>query len=108
MEYIHYIHIGKNWFYWFSEFDSNKEYRPYNGDGYVNENYTWFAGKEITKSQAKKILKEKFPDYEPILTYPYHQGGKINKHGSRPIKITINKDNYREIRNFFKGEKYVE
>lgn len=96
MKYLHYIHIEKNWFYWFSEFDSNKEFRPYNQYG-VND-YIWFADEKITKSQARKILKEKFPDYELILTYPYHEGRKIGKHGSRPIKVTNAKDNYRRIR----------
>lgn len=86
MEYLHYIHIGKNWFYWFSGYDSKKVYRPYEGDGSVDERFIWFAGENITKSQARKILQDKFPEYKPILTYPYHQGTKLKKYGSRPIK----------------------
>ena len=29
MRYLHYIHIGKNWFYWFSDFYDKKIYRPF-------------------------------------------------------------------------------
>ena len=100
MRYLHYIHIGKNWFYWFSDFDDKKIYRPYEGDGAVDKKMVLFAGEDVTKSKAKQMIKEMFPDYEPILSYPYHQGTKLNKDGSRPYKDTFAKDNYHQERNF--------
>lgn len=98
--YLHYIHIGNSWYYFFSESKSNKILRPYEGDGSLDGKLVLLA-EGITKSQVRKLLKSKFPSYESILTYPYHQGPRT-KNGSRPIKVTFSKDNYKKKRDFWK------
>lgn len=90
MQYLHYIHINKNWFYYFSESDYNKSFRPYEGSGRISDKLIWFEGEDTTKSNAKKILQEKFPNYEPILNYSYHKSMRLSGcgNGSRPYKQT--------------------
>lgn len=103
MKYLHFIHINKNWYYWFDKWKNNKTFRPYEGDGSIDESLIWFAGNDKTKSNAKQILKEMFPKFDPILTYPYHSSPRLDKNGSRPYKT---KDNHRRIREFFKETRH--
>lgn len=96
-KFVHYIHIDKNWYYWIDEFNSTKTWRPYEGDGYIDKDLIWFAGEDTTKSKAKEIISEMFPQYTIIKTLPYHHGTSPN--GSRPIKYTVDKKGYKKIRN---------
>ena len=80
--FLHYIHLNKKWYYFFNEYESKKTWRPCQADGIVRNDLFYFAGEGVTKLKARKILKDMFPDYSPILTYPYHEGPK-RKRGRR-------------------------
>ena len=99
-QYLHYIHINKNWYYWFSGYPDKKIYRPYDSTDkiwyFIDDGLTWFAC-NISRSKARKTLREIFPGFNAILTYPYHKGYGA---GSRPYKDTWAKDNYRKERKF--------
>lgn len=73
--YLHYIHINKNWYYWFSEWNYTKIFNSKKFKEFAD--FIWFAGEDTTKSNAKKILKTKFPNDNAILTYFYHANPSI-------------------------------
>ena len=82
--FLHYIHINKKWYYFFNETNDNKTFRPYETAGTIRNDLFYFAGEDVKRAKAKRILKEMFPDYpKPILNYPYHEGPR----GPKRIKF---------------------
>lgn len=71
--YLHYTRINKNWYFWFSSDVSDEIINLTQKQYYLS----WFAGRFTTKHKAKRILKEIFPMYIPIYTYPISPGKRL-------------------------------
>ena len=94
MQYLHFLKYNGGWYYFFSENDSNKDWRPWLRDGFIR-----FAN-GCSKTEAKRMLEDMFPGKIAIHTILYHAGPrKPSKDGSRPKKFIgkINRDIIRKL-----------
>ena len=88
MNYLHYIKYQGDWYYYFSNSDYSKDWRPWLRDGFLK-----FA-KGCSKTEAKLILENMFPGRFTIYTVLYHDGPSHLQNDTKSVKNAIRKERH--------------
>lgn len=83
---LHYMHYGSQWFYWFDQKTKKKYWKQE-----MSSDISWLPSNIRTEKECRNFLQETYPNYTMQKAYPYHIGTKIDKNGSRPNKITVDR-----------------
>ena len=88
MAIVHYMHKDKLWYYWIDNSERKKYWRKVQTKEDLK--YVNLLSKEfITEKEARKLLKELFPNNKIMKAFPYHHSPETR--GTRPFKTTVNR-----------------